>query len=140
MTATTAVSGRTAARTASGDTTPSGAGATRSTANPSAASASIARMTAGCSKAVTTRWRPRAARAAPRMPIASASVPPLVKTTSSGSASSARATSARAASRARDAAAPAAWAAAGLPKSSRAASDMAARTSAAGRVEAALSR
>ena len=46
-------------------------------------SASAARITAGCSSALTTRWRPRAARAAPSTPSASASVPPLVKTISS---------------------------------------------------------
>ena len=52
--------------------------------SPRPTSASALRMTAGCSSALTTRWRPRAARAAPSTPSASASVPPLVKTISAG--------------------------------------------------------
>ena len=71
-------------------------------------------MTAGCSSALTTMWRPRAARAAPSTPSASASVPPLVNTTSAGSTSRAAATSPRAFSRARAAAAPPVCAEAGL--------------------------
>ena len=40
------------------------------------------RATAGCSSPLTTTWRPRAARAAPRTPRALASVPPPVNTIS----------------------------------------------------------
>ena len=71
-------------------------------------------MTAGCSSALTTRWRPRAARAAPSTPSASASVPPLVNRTSLGLDVQRRRDLARAAASARAAAAPGPWAEAGL--------------------------
>ena len=107
ISATTAVSGRTAAATALGADDAVGRRARRRPASqPSPASASAQRMTAGCSSALTTRWRPRAARAAPSTPSASASVPPLVNSSSPGSTSSAAATSPRAWSSARAAAAP----------------------------------
>ena len=140
ISATTAVSGRTAAATASALTTPWASGATTSSAQPSPASASAQRMTAGCSSPLTTRWRPRAARAAPSTPRASASVPPLVNSSSPGSTSSAAATSPRAWASARAAAAPPACAEAGFAYSSAAAVRSASSTSAVGSVDAALSR
>ena len=82
----------------------------------------------------------RRARAAPRTPRALASVPPPVNTISPASAPSAFATSARAASTARAAAAPRPWAEAGFAKKASSTARVAASTSGAGRVEAALSR
>jgi hypothetical protein len=67
-------------------------------------------------------------------------VPPEVNTISFAAAPSAPATSARAASSARAAAAPRPWADDGFAKNASSTARVAARTSGAGRVEAALSR
>jgi hypothetical protein len=139
ITATTAVSGVTAARSRSTATQPSFSGGTSVSVNPRPPRSWTLRSTAGCSMEVATRCRPRAAPAAPRIPSASASVPPLVKITSAGCARSTAATSARAASSARAAAAPGPCSEEGLACSSIARTSASVTSGRAG-VEAALSR
>ncbi len=85
MIVTRIVSGRSAAATSAGETSPSAPTGSRLTSNPSFSRKVQTLSTAGCSKAEVTMCRPRArrARALPMMAQLFASVPPLVKTTSS---------------------------------------------------------
>ena len=111
ITETSTVSGRMAARTASGSTSPSRLTGTTVTSNPSRPSAAIESRTALCSMAVVTRWRPFPAwnRATPFTARLSDSVAPLVQTISRAVAPMSRATSSRASSTASAASHPNEW-------------------------------
>jgi len=97
--ATSTLSGRSEASSRSGSITPSGAGGTVVTAQPSSATAAAAACTEGCSSAAITKCpRKPERRAADQITALFASVPEPQKTTSSGFAPTSRATCSRASS------------------------------------------
>ncbi len=114
------VSGRRASAIRSASASPSATDAGRSTANPSASSRATGSATAGCSIGLeTTCPGPRSGAARPKTARLFASVPPEVKTTSSGSAPRIAATVSLACSQALLAARPAACRLSALPPASQ---------------------
>src|SRR6185503_10081604 len=139
ITLTSATSGASMAASSSGSTTPFARTGMSVSAKPSASSARAVASTEACSIAVvTSRLRPEAARSAPRSARLLDSLPVAVNTISSDCPPTRRATSRRAASIASRAASPRECTLEALPKRSASHGCIAATTSAAGRVVAAL--
>src|SRR5215831_7058396 len=121
-TLTRSVGARSARSSAARSMTPCRSTSTTTRLKPSRSTNRAASCVAGCSTALITTCCPArsgVANAAPLIAWLVASVPPLVKTISSGSAPRSRATSPRASSTAVRARTPCSWALDGLPKHAR---------------------